>query len=77
MAASMPAHGPAPGRDTTLPTLPPLIGKQCVKQVLMPVDFVADVVSKPSIYCHVASDGDAPKDLQTTGPSAFSFRNRQ
>ncbi|NIJ94008.1 hypothetical protein FHT12_002705 [Xanthomonas campestris] len=48
--------------------MPPLIGKQCVKQVLMPVDFVADVISKPSIYCHVASDGDAPKDLQTTGP---------
>ncbi|WP_221197386.1 hypothetical protein [Xanthomonas euroxanthea] len=51
--------------------MPPLIGKQCVKQVLMPVDFVADVISKPSIYCHVASDGDAPKDLQTTGPRHF------
>ncbi|SOO32049.1 hypothetical protein XAP6164_760001 [Xanthomonas phaseoli pv. phaseoli] len=34
-------------------------------------DFVADVIGKPSIDCHVASDNDAPKDLQTTRPFAF------
>ncbi|PPT75493.1 hypothetical protein XaplCFBP3122_13150 [Xanthomonas arboricola pv. populi] len=28
VAASMPPHGPAPGRNTTLPTLLPLIGRQ-------------------------------------------------
>ncbi|PPT63720.1 hypothetical protein XarbCFBP8142_20385 [Xanthomonas arboricola] len=39
VAAFMPPHGPAPGRDTTLPTLLSLIGKQCFKQVLMPADF--------------------------------------
>ncbi|PPU24070.1 hypothetical protein XarCFBP6762_17475 [Xanthomonas arboricola] len=71
VAASMPPHGPAPGRGTTLPALLLLIGKQCVKHVLMSADSVADVISKPSIYWHVASDGDAPKDLQTTRPSAF------
>ncbi|PPU15491.1 hypothetical protein XarbCFBP7610_21780 [Xanthomonas arboricola] len=42
VAASMPPHGPAPGRDTTLPTLLSLIGKQYFKHVLMPADFVAD-----------------------------------
>lgn len=48
-----------------------LIGKQCFKQVLIPEDFVADVIGKPSIYCHVASDDDAPKDVQTTRLFAF------
>ncbi|PPT19136.1 hypothetical protein XarbCFBP7629_16340 [Xanthomonas arboricola] len=71
VAASMPPHGPAPGRGTTLPALLLLIGKQCVKHVLISADSVADVISKPSIYWHVASDGDSPKDLQTTRPSAF------
>ncbi|MCC4620762.1 hypothetical protein LL965_11930 [Xanthomonas cassavae CFBP 4642] len=71
MAASMPPHGPAPGRDTALSRLLPLIGKRCFKQVLIPEDFVANVIGKPSIYCHVASDDDAPKDVQTTRPFAF------
>ncbi len=70
MAASMPPHGPAPGRNTTLPILPPLIGKQCFKHVLMPVDFVADVIGTPSICSHGARM-DAPKDLQPSMPSAF------
>ncbi|PPU65572.1 hypothetical protein XpiCFBP4643_20375 [Xanthomonas pisi] len=54
VAASMPPHGPAPGCDTTLPALLLLIGKHCVKQVLMPADSVADVIGKPSICfsCH-------------------------
>ncbi|MBV6815119.1 hypothetical protein ACE15N_16950 [Xanthomonas campestris pv. passiflorae] len=71
MAASMPPHGPAPGRDTALSRLLLLIGTQCFKQVLIRDDFVADVIGKPSIDCHVASDNDAPKDLQTTRPFAF------
>ncbi|PPU53102.1 hypothetical protein XarbCFBP6827_17255 [Xanthomonas arboricola] len=54
VATSMSPHGPAPGRDTTLPALPLLIGKQCLKHVLMPADFVADVIGKPSTCCHVA-----------------------
>ncbi|MCC4603842.1 hypothetical protein HG421_14510 [Xanthomonas campestris pv. badrii] len=62
MAASMPPHGPAPGRDTALSRLLSLIGKQCFKQVLMPEDCVADVIGKLSIYRHVASDDDA-KDV--------------
>ncbi|MBO9773188.1 hypothetical protein J7430_16185 [Xanthomonas axonopodis pv. begoniae] len=48
-----------------------LIGTHCFKQVLIPEHFVADVIGKPSIDCHVASDNDAPKDLQTTRPFAF------
>ncbi|CAE6720734.1 hypothetical protein XAC301_09150 [Xanthomonas arboricola pv. corylina] len=39
VAASMSPHGPAPGRGTTRPALPLLIGKQCFKHVLMPADF--------------------------------------
>ncbi|PPU05879.1 hypothetical protein XarjCFBP7645_14830 [Xanthomonas arboricola] len=31
VAASMPPHGPAPGRGTTLPRLLRLIGKQCLQ----------------------------------------------
>ncbi|PPT60480.1 hypothetical protein XarbCFBP8153_08915 [Xanthomonas arboricola] len=57
VATSMSPHGPAPGRGTALPTLPPLIGKQCFKQVLMPADFVADVIGKPSVCCHAARNG--------------------
>ncbi|MBB5859675.1 hypothetical protein GGR69_001332 [Xanthomonas arboricola] len=53
----MSPYGPATGRGATLPILLSLIGKQCFKQVLMPADFVADVISKPSIYCHVARNG--------------------
>ncbi|PPU07138.1 hypothetical protein XarjCFBP1022_18445 [Xanthomonas arboricola] len=71
MAASMPPYGPAPGRGTTLPRFPPLIGKQYFKHGLMPADVVADVINKSPIYCHVASDGDAPKDLQVTSPLHF------
>ncbi|WP_025984215.1 hypothetical protein, partial [Xanthomonas phaseoli] len=67
----MPPYGPATGRDTVLSRLLLLIGTQCFKQVLMPEHFVADVIGKPSIDCHVASDNDAPKDLQTTRPFAF------
>ncbi|QYF34277.1 hypothetical protein HZS92_00886 [Xanthomonas citri pv. citri] len=29
VAASMPPHGPAPGRGAALPTLPLLIGRRC------------------------------------------------
>ncbi len=77
MAASMPPHGPAPGSDTTLPPLLSLIGKQCFKHLLMPADFPADVIGKPSICSHGARM-DAPKDLQPSPkelqpsmPSAF------
>ncbi|PPT37242.1 hypothetical protein XarbCFBP8132_18130 [Xanthomonas arboricola] len=38
VAASMPPHGPAPGRDTTLPALPLLIGKQCFQADVAPAD---------------------------------------
>ncbi|MXV48519.1 hypothetical protein DYQ94_16730 [Xanthomonas sp. LMG 8993] len=74
MAASMPPHGPAPRRGTTLPRLLLLTGKQCVKHVLMPADFLADVISKPSI-CSRRQDG------RSEGPPArhalcISFRTR-
>ncbi|PPT29968.1 hypothetical protein XaCFBP7622_13115 [Xanthomonas arboricola] len=74
VAASMPPHGPAPGSDTTLPPLLSLIGKQCFKHVLMPADFPADVIGKPSI-CSRRQDG------RSEGPPAqhalcISFRNR-
>ncbi len=74
MATSMSPHGPAPGRGTTRPALPLLIGKQCFKHVLMPADFVADVIGKPSI-CSRRQDG------RSEGPPAqhalcISFRNR-
>jgi hypothetical protein len=74
VAASMPPHGPAPGRGTTLPALLLLIGKQCFTQVLMPADFLADVIGKPSI-CSRRQDG------RSEGPAAqhalcISFRNR-
>ncbi|PMR86602.1 hypothetical protein XarjCFBP8253_16550 [Xanthomonas arboricola pv. juglandis] len=74
VAASMPPHGPAPGSDTTLPPLLLLIGKQCFKHVLMPADFLADVIGKPSI-CSRRQDG------RFEGPPAqhalcISFRNR-
>ncbi|PPT21049.1 hypothetical protein XarbCFBP8130_16490 [Xanthomonas arboricola] len=63
VAASMPPHGPAPGRDTTLPALPLLIGKQCVKHVLISADSVAAVIGKRSIWRH-APGMDARKNVQ-------------
>ncbi|QDS17210.1 hypothetical protein FPL04_17395 [Xanthomonas arboricola] len=74
VAASMPPHGPAPGRDTTPPRLLLLIGKQCVKHVLMPVDFLADVIGKPSICSH-RQDGRYERPACPACPLHF-FRNR-
>ncbi|PPT29383.1 hypothetical protein XarbCFBP7614_03525 [Xanthomonas arboricola] len=76
MAASMPPHGPAPGRGTTLPALLLLIGKQCFTQVLMPADSVAYVICKPSICCHVARNGRSEERAAHLA-LRISFRNRQ
>ncbi|WP_184379918.1 hypothetical protein [Xanthomonas arboricola] len=58
--------------------MPLLIGKQCFKHVLMPADFVADVIGKPFTCCHVAKkSGDVPKDLQRQQALRISFSNRQ
>ncbi|PPT77069.1 hypothetical protein XarbCFBP8152_10690 [Xanthomonas arboricola] len=71
VAASMPPHGPAPGRDTTLPILLALIGKQCFQSTcgclcsLWPMQ-----IGEPSISCYIASGGDTSKAL------GISFRNR-
>ncbi|PPU52660.1 hypothetical protein XarbCFBP6827_14670 [Xanthomonas arboricola] len=75
MAASMPPHGPALGRGTPLPTLLSLIGKQCFNQVLMPADFVADVIGKPSISCHAARNGRSEERVAHLAVRT-SFRNR-
>ncbi|PPU42469.1 hypothetical protein XaplCFBP3123_05140 [Xanthomonas arboricola pv. populi] len=75
VAASMPPHGPAPGRGTTLPTLPPLIGKQGFKHVSMPVDSVADVIGKPSICCHATRNGSSEERAAHLAVR-ISFRNR-
>ncbi|PPT81789.1 hypothetical protein XarzCFBP7410_19385 [Xanthomonas arboricola pv. zantedeschiae] len=44
VAASMPPHGPAPGRGTTLPALLLLIGKQGFQADVAPADWVGQVV---------------------------------
>ncbi|PMR88688.1 hypothetical protein XarjCFBP8253_10880 [Xanthomonas arboricola pv. juglandis] len=75
VAASMPPHGPAPGRDTTLPALLLLIGKQCFKHVLMPVDFVADVIGKPSLSCHAGRNGRSEERAAHLAVR-ISFRSR-
>ncbi|PPU18546.1 hypothetical protein XarbCFBP7610_14795 [Xanthomonas arboricola] len=49
VAASMPPHGPAPGRDTTLPTLLLLIGKQGFQADVAPADWAGQVVEITSI----------------------------
>ncbi|PPU65350.1 hypothetical protein XcodCFBP4690_05060 [Xanthomonas codiaei] len=71
MAASMPPHGPAPGRDTTLPTLPPLIGKRCFKHMLLSMDFVADVIDRPSVCSHVARNGRSEERVSSSDCSHF------
>ncbi|WP_219843016.1 hypothetical protein, partial [Xanthomonas arboricola] len=53
-----------------------LIGKQCFKQVLMPADFVADVIGKSSICCHAARNG-CPEERAAHLAVRISFRNRQ
>ncbi|PPT83832.1 hypothetical protein XarbCFBP8149_19720 [Xanthomonas arboricola] len=75
VAASMPPHGPAPGRGTTLPILLSLIGKQYFKHVLMPADFVADVIGKPSVCCHAARNGRSEERVAHLAVR-ISFRNR-
>ncbi|PPT45171.1 hypothetical protein XarjCFBP7652_22680 [Xanthomonas arboricola] len=54
VAASMPPHGPAPGRDTTLPTLPPLIGKQCFQASVCACGFLGrrDRYAIHLLSCH-------------------------
>ncbi|PMR88386.1 hypothetical protein XaplCFBP3123_02845 [Xanthomonas arboricola pv. populi] len=76
VATSMPPHGPAPGRGTTLPRSLSLIRKQYFKHVLMPADFVADVISKPSICCHVARNGRSEERAAHLAVR-ISFSNRQ
>ncbi|PPU52661.1 hypothetical protein XarbCFBP6827_14675 [Xanthomonas arboricola] len=71
MAASMPPHGPAPGRGTTLPILLSLIGKQYFKHVLMPADFVADVIGKPSLSCHAGREWTLGRTCGSSGCSHF------